>query len=249
MPYGKFEAKPVRVFQNLATKTTIAYENNVPVSAGNTTTYKKAAPVIELNAKAASFAKEFIQRENEALTDVQSRSAGYFRVAEAIFTKYGLPTELKYLAVVESDLKTQAQSHAGAAGPWQLMPETANDYGLKVTRGNDERKHFYKSTVAAARYIRSLYSELGDWLLTVAAYNCGTGTIAKAIRKSGSRNFWALQSYLPAETRGHVKRYIATQLFFEGCPGITSLTKAEMISYQKKLAELNCDTDAVAIAE
>lgn len=249
MPYGKFEAKPVRVFPNPATKTEIAYENNNRAASGNTAMYKKAAPVIELNAKASAFVKEFMQRENEALENVQGRSASYFKIADAIFNKFGLPAELKYLAVVESDLKTQAESHAGAAGPWQLMPETAHDYGLKITKNSDERKHFYKSTVAAAKYIRSLYSEMGDWLLTIAAYNCGTGTMARAIKKAGSRNFWALQSFLPAETRGHVKRYIATQFYFEGAPGITSLTKAEAIAYQQKLADFNCNQEGVALAQ
>jgi membrane-bound lytic murein transglycosylase D len=247
MPYGKFEAKPVRVFQNLTTKTEIAYESKATVAAANTTAYKKATPAIELNAKAAAFIKGFLQRENEALADVQGRSASYFKIADAVFSKYGLPSELKYLAVVESDLKTQAQSHAGAAGPWQLMPETAKDYGLHITKNGDERKHFYKSTVAAAKYIRGLYNELGDWLLTIAAYNCGTGTIARAIKKAGSTNFWALQSYLPAETRGHVKRYIATQYYFEGTPGITCLTKAETENYQKKLADFNCESGQVAL--
>lgn len=239
MPYGKFEAKPVRSFQNLTTKTHIAYEPSTSLaSAGeHAVSYKaaKAAPVIELNAKASTFVKEFLTRENEALADVQSRSASYFKIADAIFKKYNLPAELKYLAVVESDLKTHARSNAGAVGPWQLMPETARDYGLKMTKNGDERNHFYKSTVAAAKYIKGLYAQFGDWLLTIAAYNAGSGSIAKAIKKSGSKNFWAMQRFLPAETRGHVKRFIATQYYFEGCPGITSLTKAETIAFQKKL--------------
>jgi membrane-bound lytic murein transglycosylase D len=251
MPYGKFEAKPVRTFQNIATKTEIAYEHNDAATTGvNTVAYKttKAAPAIELNAKASAFVKEFLQRENEALVDVQSRSSGYFKIAEAIFRKYNIPTELKYLAVVESDLKTHATSHAGAVGPWQLMPETAKDYGLKITKYGDERKHFYKSTVAAAKYIRGLYAVYNDWLLTIAAYNCGTGTMAKAIKKSGSKNFWKLQNFLPAETRGHVKRYIAVQYFFEGCAGMTTMTKSETEAYQKKLGAY-MEENSLALAQ
>ncbi|MER3464830.1 MAG: lytic transglycosylase, partial [Chitinophagaceae bacterium] len=94
-----------------------------------------------------------------------------------------------------------------------------------------------------------LYATYGDWLLTIAAYNCGTGTIAKAIKKAGSKNFWSMQSYLPAETRGHVKRYIATQYYFEGCASITCLTKAEMAAYQKSLEGFSGIYDSVALVK
>jgi membrane-bound lytic murein transglycosylase D len=154
---------------------------------------------------------------------------------DSIFSRYGLPIELKYLAVIESDLKTSALSRVGAAGPWQLMPGTARLLGLKVGRHYDERGNYYKSTRAAAKYIKDLYSEFGDWLLVLAAYNGGPAPIYRAIRKSGSRNFWALQSYLPAETRGHVKRYIATHYFFEGQGSLTTLTRSENIEYARAL--------------
>jgi membrane-bound lytic murein transglycosylase D len=95
------------------------------------------------------------------------------------------------------------------------MPTTAREIGLKINGKYDERTHFYKSTVAAAKYLKSLYGYFGDWLLVLAAYNSGPGTVFKAIHKSGTRNFWALQAFLPAESRGHVKRFIATHYFFE----------------------------------
>jgi len=142
---------------------------------------------------------------------------------------------LKYLAVIESELNTTALSCVGAVGPWQLMPETAHDLGLKITPKYDERTSYYKSTKAAALYLKDLYGQFGDWLLVLAAYNSGPGPVIAAIRKSGSRNFWALQSYLPAETRGHVKRFIATEYFFEGHGSVATLTKAENIAYTKSL--------------
>jgi membrane-bound lytic murein transglycosylase D len=144
---------------------------------------------------------------------------------------------MKYLAVIESDLKTTAVSRVGAKGMWQLMPGTARDLGLKVTKKYDERTHAYKSTVAAAKYLRDLYAEYGDWLLVLAAYNGGPGKVNYAIRKSGSRNFWVLQHYLPAESRGHVKRFIGTHYYFEGKGSITTLTKAEANAYKKAVAE------------
>ena len=92
----------------------------------------------------------------------------------------------------------------------------------------DERKNYYKSTIAAARYLKDLYAEFGDWLLVIAAYNGGPGNVYSAIRKSGgSRNFWTLQGHLPKESRIHVKKFIGTHYIFEGQGGITTLTKAE----------------------
>lgn len=193
------------------------------------------APKIQLNKQATKYVKSFLIREDEALTKVQARSKAYFSIIDTVFTKYNLPLELKYLAIIESDLKTSAVSRVGAKGMWQFMPETARDLGLKVTKNYDERKHVYKSTVAAAKYLKDLYKEFGDWLLVLAAYNGGPGTVYKAIKKSGSRNFWALQSFLPEESRGHVKRYIGTHYFFEGEGGLTTLTKSETINYLKAL--------------
>jgi membrane-bound lytic murein transglycosylase D len=109
------------------------------------------------------------------------------------------------------------------------MPQTARDLGLKVTRNMDERKNYYKSTRAAALYLRDLYNELGDWLLVIAAYNGGTANVYRAIRRSGSRDFWDLQYYLPAESRIHVKKFIGTQYTFEGQGSITTLTRAEAV--------------------
>jgi len=145
-----------------------------------------------------------------------------------------LPVQLKYLAVVESELKTTALSRVGAVGAWQLMPETARNYSLKVSSRYDERKHLYKSTVAAAKYLNYLHNIFNDWLLTIAAYNGGPGTVFKAIKRSGSRNFWKLQDFLPMETRLHVKRFISTHYFFEGEGSVTTLTKQEKEGYLKK---------------
>ena len=191
------------------------------------------APRIKLNKQALQFANRYIRNSSEDLFSIKERSKTPFRIMDSVFTRYGLPVELKYLAVIESELKTSALSRVGAAGPWQLMPETAHDLGLKITRQYDERKNYYKSTKAAALYLKDLYAEFGDWLLVLAAYNAGPLPVYSAIHKSGSRNFWALQYYLPAETRGHVKRFIATHYYFEGQGSVTTLTKAENIAYAK----------------
>jgi membrane-bound lytic murein transglycosylase D len=214
------------------------YQPPVSDSSGSllsTEAYFANAPKIVLNKHASQFVTRFLVRENEALQKTKSRSASYFKMIDGVFNKYGLPSELKYLAVVESDLKTTAVSKAGAKGLWQFMPETARDLGLKIKGQYDERLQAYKSTVAAAKYLKDLYAQFGDWLLVVAAYNSGPGPVYSAIKKSGSKNFWAVQYYLPEESRFHVKRFIGTHYYFEGKGSVVTLTKSEMAQYQKEL--------------
>lgn len=187
------------------------------------------AAAINLNKNAVRFVKDYLKRNDELLTKVKERGENHFPMMDSIFNKYDLPVGLKYLAVVESELKPTALSPVGARGPWQLMPETAKILGLKITNRYDERTNYRKSTRAAAIYLKDLHREFGDWLLVLAAYNGGPGPVYKAIKKSGSRNFWVLQRYLPAESQGHVKKFIATHYYFEGQGGETTLTKAELM--------------------
>ncbi|HTR28851.1 MAG TPA: transglycosylase SLT domain-containing protein [Puia sp.] len=180
-----------------------------------------------LNPKALSFIQDYVKENWEELQLVRMTGGPYFNVIEGILAEYDLPKELKYLAVIESNLKSSARSRVGAAGPWQLMPQTARDLGLKVNKNVDERRNYVKSTRAAALYLKDLYNQLGDWLLVIAAYNTGTAHVYQAIRRSGSRNFWDLQYYLPAESRIHVKKFIGTQYVFEGQGSVTTLTRDE----------------------
>lgn len=184
---------------------------------------------IRLNPRAIQFVQDYMEKNGDDLRKMKSWARPYFNLIENILKKYGLPAELKYLAVIESELKSTATSWAGAVGPWQLMPETARILGLKVTHSHDERKDYYKSTHAAAKYLRDLYREFGDWLLVIAAYNGGPANVYYAIKKcNGNRNFWNIQYYLPAETRMHVKKFIGTHYIFEGQGSVTTLTKAEV---------------------
>ena len=180
-----------------------------------------------LNPRAISFVQDYIEKNRDDLEEMKGWGKPYFNVMDAILISHHLPKELKYLAVIESRLHTSAVSWAGAVGPWQLMPATARTLGLKVTRKKDERTNYIKSTNAAARYLNDLYDQFGDLLLVIAAYNGGAGNVLKAIRKSGSRNFWDLQYFLPAESRNHVKKFIGTHYIFEGQGGLCTLTKKE----------------------
>jgi len=195
-------------------------------------------PKINLNKQAKTFVTDFLKKNKSTLVQVEQRSKPYFDMIDSIFTKYDLPLELKYLAVIESKLKPGAVSKAGAVGLWQFMPTTARNNGLKVKGKYDERKYSYKSTVAAAKHLKELYQLFDDWLLVVAAYNGGAGTVYKAIKRSGSRDFWKLQYHLPTETRLHVKRFIGTHYYFEGGASLATLTKAETIVYQSKVREI-----------
>jgi len=184
---------------------------------------------IKLNPKAVSFVQDYVKKEGSDLNKMKNWGRPYFDVMDNILTRYGLPIELKYLSVIESELKSYAVSWAGAVGPWQFMPATARLMGLKVSRYTDERTDFHKSTHAAARYLNDLFRIYGDWLLVIAAYNGGPGRVDAAIRKSGSRNFWNLEYYLPKESRNHVKKFIATHYIMEGDGSVTTLTKKEAV--------------------
>ena len=176
----------------------------------------------QINPNAELFIQDYMKRHSKHLTNMKGWGKPYFNLIENVLMQYGLPRELKYIAVIESNLSTAATSHMGAGGPWQFMPYTAREYGLSVNAYNDERRDYYKSTHAAARYLLTLYRDLKDWLLVMAAYNGGPGRVYSAMKKSGSKNFWSLQYYLPEESRTYVKRFIATHYIMEGSGGVTT---------------------------
>lgn len=139
----------------------------------------------------------------------------YFPIFEEELDRQGLPLELKYLPIIESALNPTAFSRVGASGLWQFMYRTGKQYKLKVNSYIDERRDPMKSTVAAAAYLKDLYKMYGDWMLVIAAYNCGQGNVNKAIRRSGGKkNYWDIYYSLPRETRGYVPTFIAAMYVF-----------------------------------
>lgn len=134
----------------------------------------------------------------------------YFPMFEEALDREGMPLELKYLPVIESALNPTAVSRVGATGLWQFMLKTGKGYGLEVNSLVDERRDPYKSTQAAVKYLKDLYTIYGDWNLVIAAYNCGPGNVNKAIARSGGkRDYWEIYNRLPRETRGYVPAFIA----------------------------------------
>lgn len=197
------------------------------------TVEKKEEPaytgLMTLHPRAVPFVKDYLVIHEDRLIKMKSTAIPYFQMIDKILVSQNMPRELKYLAVIESDLKSSATSWAGAVGPWQFMPETGRLMGLKVSKYRDERRDLSRSTYAAAKYLKSLYAQLGDWLLVIAAYNGGPSRVEAAIKKSGSRNFWNLQYHLPAESRTHVKKFIATHYIMEGQGGVTTTGANDMI--------------------
>ena len=149
-------------------------------------------------------------KRKENLEIMLGLSEYYFPIFDEIFDYYDIPNELKYMSVIESALNPRAVSRVGAVGLWQFMYGTGRMYGLTINSIVDERRDPIKSTHAAARFVKDLYKIYQDWVLVIAAYNCGPGNVNKAIRRAGSRtNYWDIYYFLPRETRGHVPAYIA----------------------------------------
>lgn len=192
-----------------------------------------------LNPQAMNFVQDYMQRHSNFLYSLQKWAGPYFDMMDDVLSQNGIPKQLKYLAVIESNLKANAVSWAGAVGPWQFMAETARGMGLQVNGGRDERTDYLKSTRAASKYLNYLYGIYKDWLLVVAAYNCGPGRVNSAISRAGSNDFWNLQYHLPTETRNHVKKFIATHYIMEGRGGVATSTTTNA----QKLAMMKVEHD------
>lgn len=144
-----------------------------------------------------------------ALKRMVTQGQYVFPFYEEILDKYDMPLEIKYLSIIESALNPFARSRSGAVGPWQFMPATGKALKLNYTYSIDERRSVEKSTEAACKYLKQMYSQFGDWQVALASYNCGPGNVRKAIRNSGKRDFWGMYHHLPRQTQNYVPKFIA----------------------------------------
>ncbi len=164
-----------------------------------------------MNDQVASFINYFSTRGHAVIENALAHSGRYREMIRRTFKEEGVPQVLIYLAQAESGFHSLALSRAGARGLWQFMASRASGYGLERNFWVDERQDPEKSTRAAARHLKDLYAQFGDWYLAMAAYNSGPGTVQKAVQRTGYADFWELyrRNVLPGETRNYVPIIVA----------------------------------------
>ena len=167
-----------------------------------------------LNDTVAGYINYFSSRGRSTLEGALARSGQYHEMISRVLKEEGVPQDLIYLAQAESGFRPLALSHAGARGMWQFMSSRAKGYGLQRTWWVDERQDPEKATRAAARHLRDLYNQFGDWYLAMAAYNSGPGTVQSAVKRTGYADFWELyrRNVLPKETRNYVPIILAVTI-------------------------------------
>ncbi|AQG81038.1 lytic transglycosylase domain-containing protein [Spirosoma montaniterrae] len=177
-----------------------------------------------------------------SLAVLKRRAAVVFPLIEPILKQYHIPADFKFLPLLESAVTNNAVSRRGAAGFWQLMPHTAQSLGLSVSRGHDERFNLHKATQAACRYIRSLYEQLGSWMLVASAYNAGPGYISQLVRRHPNRHPMALP-YRAAETKAYLYQAVAIKEL------ITRPQAYHNLLNKRQVISLSDDDNAVPVAE
>lgn len=162
-------------------------------------------------------------------------SEQFFPMYEYVLSAQGIPSELKYLSVVESGLRQNIVSQAGAVGLWQFMRTTGKVYGLTINSTVDERRDILRSTEAASQYLKDLHAQFGDWTIALAAYNCGPSRMKRVIQSTAKDEFWALKASLPKETRRYIPKYVAISYMMSywhthGLEPVIDLSKSSIAS-------------------
>jgi len=208
---------------------------------------------LAVNDKVHDYINKYVKRSRNYFKGILSRAYKYFPMMKKAFQEEGLPVELIYLPIIESEFRVSAYSYAHASGPWQFVKGTGKHYGLKSSWWIDERCSAEKSTIAAARHLKDLYIWLKDWYLALAAYNAGGGKIIKAIRKYETKNFWELtakkRTFLRKETRYYVPKFLAVVIICENLEkfGFEEIEKEPVIMYDT--VEIPDATDLKLIAD
>ncbi|WP_373548370.1 lytic transglycosylase domain-containing protein [Haliscomenobacter sp.] len=170
------------------------------------------------NAHSLKYVKMYTAYGKVHTAAMLGRGMYYFPIYERHLSAQQMPLELKYLSMVESELRTDVESPSGAVGLWQFMSPTARHYGLRQNDWRDERRDPEAATLAAVRYLKDLYIEFGNWELALGAYNCGSGRMRGAIRRAKSTDFTLVRKHLPVQTQSYLAKFYAAAYisnFFE----------------------------------
>ena len=211
---------------------------------------------LDYNSYVQSYIDAFTTKRKTEMGKMLGLGSYYFPIFEKALAAYKVPQEFKYLPIIESSMNPMAVSKTGATGLWQFTFSTGKDYGLANDEFVDERRDPIEASYAAAAYLKDAYKEFGDWLLALAAYNCGSGTVRRAILKVGiNPTFWDIQAYLPSETRSYVPAFIATNYMmnYYNKHDVKATDKANIqtdsvyvnkyVSFQKIAQSLNMDVN------
>jgi membrane-bound lytic murein transglycosylase D len=202
--YSIRSTQPDNQLVNIVSESANAYEYQLEV-------LNRQTPLeLEFNSEVKYYIDQYLNERRVDLILILQRAQLFFPLIEEHFDRYGLPLELKYIAVLESGLNPFAKSTSGAVGLWQFLYNTCSLVDLKVNSYIDERRDPYKSTEAACRYLRYLYSTFNDWNLAMAAYNGGPRDVRNAIALSGGKtDYWELRPYLSEQAQNYVPKFIA----------------------------------------
>jgi membrane-bound lytic murein transglycosylase D len=209
---------------------------------------------ITINSKVVSFIKAFSSIRKKNIQNALNRSVEYIDEFKKIFKQYELPEDLAYLPMIESGYRVQALSRARARGIWQFMAYTGRAFGLRVDWVVDERLDPYKSAAAAAKFLKKLYEEFGDWYLALACYNGGTRRIKKAIKKLKTKDFFKIAKhrwYIRRETRNYVPAFLAALVIAknpETYGFVIEKDKEEKIFTQTKVIQIPSPVDLKQVA-
>jgi len=202
-----------------------------------------------LNDSVENHLEYFKTRGRDVFQRWLDRSARYIPLMKEIFKEKNLPEDLVYVAMIESGFNPYAVSWAKAVGPWQFMPATGKNYGLKIDWWIDERKDPVKSTHAAAEHFKDLYNLFGSWPLALASYNAGAGKVQRAVLRTRSEDFWDLKAsrYIRKETKNYIPKYMAATIIAKN-PEAYGFALSTIEPFQYDEVEINGMTDLRLIA-
>jgi len=218
-----------------ANEVTPAVDQNVKAKAEAEIKSTRSDLPLMMTDQVAGYINYFSNRGRGTIERALSRSGQYDEMIRRTLKQEGVPQDLIYLAQAESGFHPLAVSRAGARGIWQFMASRAKGYGLERSWWIDERQDPERSTRAAARHLKDLYNQFGDWYLAMAAYNSGPGTVQSAVKRTGYADFWELyrRNVLPKETRNYVPIILAVTIMAKNPEqyGLSSVVKEKPLAY------------------